>query len=63
MGCIFRLTIESSSGPQDVDADIQMFTAITDYFILALAGKRKWKRDFQKYQQKTRKFTPQTIRL
>jgi len=63
MGYMFRLTIESFSDPQDVDANIQTFTAITDYFILALTGKRKRKRHFQKYQQKTRKSTPQTIRL
>jgi len=30
MSYMFRLTIESSSGPQDVDPDIQKFIALWD---------------------------------
>jgi len=30
MGYMFRLTIESSSGPQDVDPDIQKIIALWD---------------------------------
>jgi len=48
MSYIFRLNIESSSGPQDVDADIQTFTAITEYYILALTGQKKKKKKKKK---------------
>jgi len=30
MGYMFRITIQSSSGPQEVDPDIQTFTALWD---------------------------------
>jgi hypothetical protein len=30
MGYMFRLTVESSSGPRDVGPDIQTFTALWD---------------------------------